>query len=158
MSPRLAASTLSQSQGKESFLLIVADSVAQLCLTLWDPMDCSSPGFPVLHYLPELAQTHIHWVGDAIQQSHPRSPPSLPVLGLSQPQGIFQWLTLHIRWPKYWSFSFSINPPNESSELISLRIDGLISLLSKRLSRVFSSWITKNFLSQNKIFVYISVI
>ena len=54
-------------------------------------MDCSTPGFPVLHYLLEFAQTHVHWV-DAIQSSHPLSPPSLPALNLSQHQGLFQWL------------------------------------------------------------------
>ena len=63
--------------------------VTQSCLTLCDPMDCSTPGFPVLHYLPEFAQTHVPWVGDAIQPSPPLSPPS-PVLNLSQHQGHFQ--------------------------------------------------------------------
>ena len=63
----------------------------QLCPTLWDPMDCSTPVFPVHHQLPELAQTHVHWVGDAIQPSHPLLPPS-PALSLSQHQGLFQWV------------------------------------------------------------------
>ena len=67
-------------------------SVAQLCPTLWDPMDCSTPVFPVHHQLPELAQTHVHWVGDAIQPSHPLLPPSPPALNLSQHQGLFQWV------------------------------------------------------------------
>ena len=65
-------------------------SVAQWCPTLCDPMDCSMPGFPVLHYLPEFAQTPIHWVGDAIQPSCPLLSPSFPVLNLSQHQGLFQ--------------------------------------------------------------------
>ena len=65
-------------------------SGAQWCLTLRNPMDCSTPGFPVLHHLPELAQTHVHWVGDTIQPSHPLSPPSPPALNLSQHQGLFQ--------------------------------------------------------------------
>ena len=65
-------------------------SVAKLCLTLCDPMDCSTPGFPVLHYTPELAQTRVHRVGDAIQPSHPLSSPSPPALNLSQHQGLFQ--------------------------------------------------------------------
>ena len=63
------------------------------CLTFCDPMDCSTPGFPVLHYLPEFAQTHIFWVGDAIQPSHPLSPPSPPALNLPQHQGLFQWVS-----------------------------------------------------------------
>ena len=65
-------------------------SVAQLCLTLCDPMDCSTPGFPVDHQLPELIQTHVHQVGDAIQPSHPLSSPSPPVFNLSQHQGLFK--------------------------------------------------------------------
>ena len=65
-------------------------SVAQSCPTLWDPINCSTPGFPVLHHLLELAQTHVHWVGDAIQSSHPLSSPSPPALNLSQHQGLFQ--------------------------------------------------------------------
>ena len=64
-----------------------------LCLTLCNPMDCSTPGFPVLHYFPEFAQTHIHWVGDAIQPSHPLLSLSPPAFGLSQHQGLFQWVS-----------------------------------------------------------------
>ena len=64
--------------------------VTQLCLTLCDPMDCSTPGFFVLHHLPEFAQTHVHWVGDAIQSSHPLSFPSPPDINRSQHQGLFQ--------------------------------------------------------------------
>ena len=67
-------------------------SVAQSCPTLCDPMDCSTPGLPVHHQLPELAQTHIHWVGDAIQQSHPLLSSSPPSFNLSQHQGLFQWV------------------------------------------------------------------
>ena len=87
-------------------------------------MDCSTPGFHVHHQLPELAQTHVHGVGDAIQPSHLLSFPSPPVFNLSQHQGLFQEV-LHIRWPKHWSFSFSISPSNEYSELISFRMDWL---------------------------------
>ena len=68
-------------------------SVAQLCLTLCDPMDCSTPGFPVHHQLLEIAQTHVHWIGDAIQPSHPLSSPSPLALNLSQHQGLFQWVS-----------------------------------------------------------------
>ena len=86
-------------------------------------MDCSLPGFPVLHHLLELAQIHIHWVVDAIQSSHPLWFPSPPAFILSPHQGFFQWVgSLHQR-PKYWSFSFSISPSNEYSGLISFRID-----------------------------------
>ena len=68
-------------------------SVAQSCQTLCNPMDCSTPGFPVLHYLPELVQTHVHWIADAIQPSHPLSSPCLPALNLSQHQGLFLWVS-----------------------------------------------------------------
>ena len=67
--------------------------VAQLHLTICDPMNCSMPGFHVLHYLPEFAQTHVHWVSDAIQSSHSLLPPSPHALDLSQYQGLFQWLS-----------------------------------------------------------------
>ena len=71
-------------------------SVAQSCLTLCDPMDCSTPGFPVLHHLQEFAQTLIHWVSDAIQPSRPLSSPSPPAFNLSQHRGLFQWVgSLH---------------------------------------------------------------
>ena len=86
-------------------------------------MDCSTPGFPVLHCLPELAQTHVHWIGDAIQPSHLLLPPSPLVLNLSQHQGVFQWVSSLHRWPKYWSFSLNISPSNGYSGLISFRID-----------------------------------
>ena len=71
-------------------------SVVKLCPTLFDPMDCSRPGFPVLHHLPEFAQTHVYWVSDAIQPFHLLSPPSSPALSLSQHQGLSQWVdSLH---------------------------------------------------------------
>ena len=70
--------------------------VTQLCLTLCDPMDCNTPGFPVLHHLLELAQIHVHWVGDAIQPSHPLSTPSPPALNLSQHQDLFQGVGLSV--------------------------------------------------------------
>ena len=81
-------------------------SVAQLCPTLCNPMDCSTPGFPVHHQFPEFTQTHVYWVGDAIQPSHPMSSTS-PAFNLSQQQGLFKESVLRITWPKYWSFSFS---------------------------------------------------
>ena len=97
-------------------------SVAKLCPTLCDPMNRSNPGFPVLHYLLELAQTHIHWVGDVIQPSHPLSPASLPALFPSI-RVFTSESALCIRWPKYWSFGFSISLSSEYSGLISLRMD-----------------------------------
>ena len=87
-------------------------------------MDCSTPDFPVHHQLPEFTQTHVHWVGDAIQPSHPLSSPS-PAFNLSQHQGLFQWVRSSHQVAKYWSFGFSINPSNEYSGLISFRMDWL---------------------------------
>ena len=101
-------------------------SVYQACLTHCDPMDCSIPGFPVHHQLPELAQTHVCQVGDAIQPC--------PLLLLSS---IFPSIrvfsnesALCIRWPKYWNLSFSISPSNENSGLMSFRVDwfGLLAV------------------------------
>ena len=83
------------------------------------------PGFPVRHQRPELAKTHVHRIGDAIQPSHPLSSPSPPAYNLSQHQGLSNESVLHIRWPKYWSFSFSISPYNEYSGMISFRMDWL---------------------------------
>ena len=99
-------------------------SIAQSCLTLCDPMDCSTPGLPVHHQLPELTQTHVHRVSDAIQPSHPLSSPS-PAFNLFHIRVFSNESVLHIRWPKYWSFSLSISPSNEYSGLISFRMDWL---------------------------------
>ena len=106
-------------------ILLCCCSVALPRPTLCNPMDCSTPGFPVLHYLLELAQTNVHWVDDAIQPSRPLLSPSPPALNLSQHQGLFQWVgSLHqvSKLLKY-SFSFSISPSNEYSGLISFTID-----------------------------------
>ena len=93
--------------------------------TLCNPMDCSMPGVPVIHQLPEFAQTHVHWVGDTIQPSHLLLSPSPPTF-IFPSIGVFSnESALHIRWPKYWSFSFSISPSNEYSGLISFRMDWL---------------------------------
>ena len=96
--------------------------VTQSCPAICDPMDCSMPGFPVLHHLPQFARTQVHCVCNAIQPSHPLVLPSSPALNLSQHQGLFQGVG-SLWWLKYWSFSFSINPSNEYSGLISFRID-----------------------------------
>ena len=103
-------------------LLIQFSSVAQSCPTLCDLMDCNTPGLPVHHQLPEFIQTHLHWVGDAIQISHPLSSlsPIFPSIRVFSNES-----AICIRWPKYWSFSFNISPSNEYSGLISYRMDWL---------------------------------
>ena len=88
-------------------------------------MDCSTPGFLVHHKFLEPTQTHVHLISDAIQPSHPLLPPSPPTFNLSQHQGLLNESVVHIRWPKYWSFSFNISPSNEYSGLISFSIDWL---------------------------------
>ena len=96
-------------------------SVADSCLTLCDPMDFHMPDFPVLYCVPEFAQTHVHWVSDAIQSFHPLSSPSPPALNLSQYQGLFQWVSSLHQVAKvlepYLQFS------NEYSGLISFKVD-----------------------------------
>ena len=100
-------------------------SVAQSCPTLCNPIDCSIPGFPVYHQLPELVQTYVHQVSDAIQLSHPLLSPSLPPSIFPSIRVFSNESVLRIRWPKYWSFSFSISPSSEYSGLISFRMDWL---------------------------------
>ena len=85
-------------------------------------MSCSTPGFPVLHYLPEFAQTHVHCVDEVTQPSHPLLPPSPLALSLSKIRVFSNKSALRIRWPKDWSFSFSISPSKEYSGFISFRI------------------------------------
>ena len=113
-------------------------SVAQSCPTLSGSMDRRKPGFLVHHQLLELAQTHVHWVSDAIQPSHLLSSPS-PALNLSQHQGLFTESVLHIRWPKYWSFSSTSVLPMNIQDCFPSGWTGWISLQSKRLSREFSN-------------------
>ena len=112
--------------------------VAQLCLTLCDPMDCSTPAFPVHHQLLEPTQPHVHRVGNAIQPSHPLSSPLfLPSIFPSM-RVFSDESALHIRWPKYWSFSFNIGvsvPSNEHPGLISFRMDWLGLLLQHHSSK-----------------------
>ena len=98
--------------------------VPQSSPALCDPMDYSLPGFPIFHYLLESFHTHIHWVGDAIQPSHPPLPLLLLPSIFPRIRVFSNESALCIRWPKYWSFSFSISPSNEYSGLISFRIDG----------------------------------
>ena len=114
-------------------------------------------GLPIHHQLPEFIQTHVHWVGDAIQPSHPLSSPLPPAFNLSQHQGLSNESVLHIRWPKYWSFSFSIGPSNEYSRLISFRMDWLDllevqrtlkSLLQHHSSKASIIWYSAFFIVQ----------
>ena len=103
-------------------------------------MNRSTPGLPVHHQLPEFIQTPVHRVSDAIQPSHPLSSPSFPAPNPLSMRVFSNESTLHMRWPKYWSFSFSISPPNEHPGLVSFR---MVSLQSKGLSRVFSNTIVQ---------------
>ena len=114
-------------------------SVAQSCLTLCYPMDSNMPGLPVYHQLPEFTQTHVHWVGDAIQPSHPLLSPLLPPSIIPSIRVFSNESVLRIRWPKDWSFSFNISPSNEFQDWFPLGWTGWISLQSKGLSRVFSN-------------------
>ena len=117
----------------------IVSSVAQSCPTLCDPMDCSRPGFPVHHQLLEFTQTHVHQVSDAIHHLLLCRPllllPSIfPSIRVFSNESV-----LCIRWPEYWSFSFSISPSNEYSGLVSFRMDWLDLLGLEGLSRVFSN-------------------
>ena len=100
-------------------------SVAESSLILCEPVDCTTPCFPVHHQLPELTQTHVHRVSDAIQPSHPLLSPLLPPSIFPSIRGFSKESALCIRWPKYWSFSFNISPFNEHPGLISFRMDWL---------------------------------
>ena len=107
------------------FQSVQFSSVAQSCPTLCNPMNHSTPGLPVHHQHPEFTQTHVHRVGDAIQQSHPQSSPSPPAPNPTQHRVFSNESTLRMRWPKYWSFSFSIIPSKEIPGLISVRMHWL---------------------------------
>ena len=132
-------------------------SVAQSCLTLCNPMDCRMPGFPVLHYVLELAQTHVHLIGDIMQSSHALSPLLLLPLIFPRTRIFSNESNLCIRWPKYWSFSFTISPSNEYPGLISFRIDWwdllavqgtLKSLLQHHRSKASILWRSAFFIVQ----------
>ena len=122
-------------------MYINLSSVAQSCLTLCDPIDCSTPGFPVHHQLLELAQTHVHRVGDVIQPSHPLSSPSPPAFNLSQHQGLLQWMNQFFASGAQSigaSASASVLPMN-IQDWFPLGWTGWISLQSKGLLSVFSN-------------------
>ena len=122
-----------------NFSSVQFSSVAQSCPTLCDPMNRSMPVLPVHHQLPEFTQTHVHQVSDAIQPSHPLSSPSPPAPNPSQHHSFSNESTLRMRWPKYWSFSFSIIPSKEIPGLISFRMDWLDLLPVQGTLKVFSN-------------------
>ena len=136
----------------------------------FDPKDCSMPGLAVHCQLLEFMQTHVHWVGDVIQPSHPLLSPSPPAFSLSQHTGLFQWVwsfpvsrlfqwPFCIRWSKNWSFSLSISPSNEYSRLISFRIDWFDLLAVKGTLRSLlpnHSW--KASILQHSIWIYLVLI
>ena len=107
------------------YIYIDSYSVNQSYLTLCDPMDYSFPGLPVHHQLPEFTQTHVYWVSDAIQPSHPLSYPSPPVFNLSLHQDLFQWVSSLHQVAKVLELQLIISPSNEYSGLISFRMDWL---------------------------------
>ena len=111
--------------------------VAKWRPTFCDPIDCSTPGFPVLHHLPEFAQTQVHWIGNAIQPSHPLSSPSPPVFNLSQHQGLFQWVGSSYQVAKVLELQLQHQPFQWIFSWFPLGLTGLISLLSKGVLRVF---------------------
>ena len=121
-------------------------SVPQSCPTLCNPMDCSTSGFPVLHHLPEFAQTRVHWVSDAIQHAILCRPILFPPSVFPSIRVFSNESALRIKWPKYWSFSFNISPSNEHPGLISFRMDLLAvqgtlkSLLQHHSSKASIPW------------------
>ena len=131
--------------------------VTQSCLTLCDPMNRSTPGLPVHHQLPEFTQTHVHWVGDAIQPSHPLSSPSPPALNLSLHQGLFKWVSSLHQVAKVLEFQLQHQSFNEHPGLIYFRIDWLDllavqgtpkSLLQHHSSKASILWCSAFFIVQ----------
>ena len=119
-------------------------SITQSCATLCDSMYCSMPGIPVHQQLPEFSQTHVHWVGDAIQPSHPLPLPSHPAFNHSQHQGLIKWVSSSYQVARIVvSASKSVLPMNIRNGF-ALGLTGWTSLLSKGLSRVFSNTIVQN--------------
>ena len=134
-------------------LISSVSTATQSCPTLCDPINCSTPGLSVHHQLLESTQTHVYWVGDAIQLSHPLSSPSLPALSLSQHQGLFQWVDSSNRWPKYWSFSLS----NEYSALISFRIDWFDLAIQGTLKSLLQHHSSKASVLQHSVFFMVQL-
>ena len=114
-----------KTRNKPMHLSVQFSSLAQTCLTFCDSMDCSTPGLPDHHQIPETTHIHVHWVSDAIQTSHPLLFP-FPLPSIFPSIRVFSNESgLRIRWPKYWSFSFNISPSNEHPGLVSFRMDWL---------------------------------
>ena len=132
-------------------------SGALLCSTLCNPVDCTTPGFPVPHQLPELTQTHVHWLSDAINHLIFCCPLLLPPSIFPSIRVFSNESALHIRWPKDWSFSFRISPSNEYAGLTSFRMDWLDlpavqgtlkSLLQHHSSKASILWCSAFFIGQ----------
>ena len=134
-------------------------SGTRFSLTVYDPMDYSTPGSSVLHYLPELAQTHVHWVGDANKPSHPLSSPAPPAFNLSQHHPcFFQWVGSSHQVAKYCSFSFSMSPSSEYSGLISFRIDWLDLLaVQGTLNHLLQNHISKASILWHSVFFMVQL-
>ena len=132
-----------------TFLFIQFSSVTQSCPTLCDSMKRSTPDLPVHHQLLEFTQAHVHWTSDAIQPSHPLSSSSPPAFIFPNIRVFSNESVLHIRWPKFWSFGFSISPSNEYSGLISLKIDWLDLLTVQSRTRL-SDWTELNWTKLEK--------
>ena len=143
--------------GKFLLLLFRCSVVSNSC----EPMDCSMPSFPVLHYFPNslFAQTHVHWVGDVIQPSYPLAHTPPPAFSLSQHKDLCHWVSSshQVARPKYWSFSFSISPSNGYLVLISFKSDWfdilavqgtLKNLLQHHISKVSVLWCSAFFMVQ----------
>ena len=123
-----------------NYINLQLSSVTQSCPTLCNPMDCSMPGMPVHHQLPELAQTHVHWVNDAIQSSHPLSSHSSPAFSLSQHQGLFKWVSFFTSGGQNIGVSASaLALPMNIQDWFPLRWTGWIFLQSKGLLSLLSN-------------------
>ena len=137
-------------------IFAVVQSLSQVWLC--NPMDCSMPGFPVYQHLLEFAQTHVHWVGSLMPSNHLILCCPLLLLhsSLSQHLGLFQWV-FHIRWPRYWSFSFSTSPTNEQSGLISFRIDWFDCLAVQRTLKSLQHHNSKASIHQHSAFFIVQL-
>ena len=138
--PRMGRTTVLYKWLPLLHLSVQFNSVTQSCPTLCNHMDCSTPGLPVHHQLHEFTQTHVHWVADAIQPSHPLSSLSPPAFNLSQHQGLFKWVSSSHQVAKVLRVSASASVlPTNIQDWFPLGWTGWISLQSKGLSRVFSN-------------------